>query len=121
MAYRIACNDCNATYVGETERKLNTRFKEHHRSSSPVGHHLEDRRHSVDETSVSVLHKETDWYRRGVAEAIYIQQESPSLNRGRERHLLPAIYNELLPNTMSRDSTSDSHVTGEAHLAVQRS
>ena len=119
VVYRIACNDCDATYVGETERKLNTRFKEHHRSSSPVGQHMEDRRHSVDETSVSVLHKESDWYRRGVAEAIFVQQESPSLNRGRERHILPAIYNELLPS--SRDVTSESHVTGVAHLAVQRS
>ena len=95
------------------ERKLNTRFKEHHRSSSPVGQHMEHRRHSV-----SVLHRETDWYRRGVAEAIYVQQESPCLNRGRERHILPAIYKELLPNTMSRDnSTPDSHVAGEAHVA----
>ena len=61
----------------------------------------------------------TDWYQRGVAEAIYVQQESPSLNRGQEKHILPAIYNELLPNTSSRDSeTSDSHVTGEAKVAV---
>ena len=118
VVYKIACNDCDATYVGETERKLNTRFKEHHRSSSPVGQHMEHRRHSVDEESVSVLHRESDWYRRGVAEAIYVQQESPCLNRGRERHILPAIYKELLPNTMSRDhSTSNGHVTGEAHIA----
>ena len=118
VVYKISCNDCDATYVGETERKLNTRFKEHHRSSSPVGQHMELRRHSVDKESVSVLHRETDWYRRGVAEAIFVQQESPCLNRGRERHILPAIYKELLPNTMSRDdSTPDSHVTGEAHVA----
>ena len=122
VVYKISCNDCDATYVGETERKLNTRFKEHHRSSSPVGQHMELRRHSVDEESVSVLHRETDWYRRGVAEAIFVQQESPCLNRGRERHILPAIYKELLPNTMSRDeSTPDCHVTGEAHTAEQRS
>ena len=112
VMYKIACNDCDATYVGETERKLNTRFKEHHRSSSPVGQHMEHRRHSVDEGSVSVLHRETDWYRRGVAEAIYVQQESPCLN------ILPAIYKELLPNTMSRDnSTPDSYVAGEVHVA----
>ena len=118
VVYKISCNDCDATYVGETERKLNTRFKEHHRSSSPVGQHMEDRRHSVDEESVSVLHRESDWYRRGVAEAIYVQQESPCLNRGRERHTLPAIYKELLPNTMSRDQTTPvGHVTGGVHLA----
>ena len=117
VVYKIACNDCEATYVGETERKLNTRFKEHHRSSSPVGQHVEQRRHSIDEESVSVLHRESDWYRRGVAEAIHIQQESPCLNRGRERHILPAIYKELLPNTTSRDqTTSNGHVTRAAYV-----
>ena len=114
MVYKIACNDCTATYVGETERKLNTRFKEHHRSSSPVGHHMEYRRHSIDEGSVSVLHKESDWYRRGVAEAIHVKQQSPTLNRGRERHVLPAIYNELLSNNLSRDTTS-YHLATVAH------
>ena len=114
VVYKIECQDCTATYVGETERKLSTRFKEHHRSSSPVGLHMEQRRHSFDSESVSVLHKETDWYKRGVAEAIHITRQAPDLNRGRERHTLPKIYQELVPPpaTMSRDhSTSQDHVT----------
>ena len=116
VVYKIACQDCTATYVGETERKLNTRFKEHHRSSSPVGLHMEQRRHSIDNESVSVLHKEADWYKRGVAEAIHIFRESPDLNRGRERHTLPKIYQELMPPppapAESRDQTSSpDHVT----------
>ena len=102
--------------------RINIMFVIQQRNSIPVGQHMELRRHSVDEESVSVLHRETDWYRRGVAEAIFVQQESPCLNRGRERHILPAIYKELLPNTMSRDdSTPDSHATSEAHTAEQRS
>ena len=69
--------------------------KEHH-CSSPVGHHMEYRRHSIDEDSISVLTQEADWFRRGVAEAIHIQREAPTLNQGRERHTLPPIYQELL-------------------------
>ena len=66
--------------------------------------------------SVSVLHKEADWYKRGMAEAIHIFRESPDLNRGRERHTLPKIYQELMPPppapAESRDQTSSSdHVT----------
>ena len=57
------------------EKKLNARFKEHHRSSSPVCHHVDYRRHLIDKESVSVLQQETDWFRRGVGEAIYIQWE----------------------------------------------
>ena len=62
-------------------------------------HHLEYWRHSIDEDSISVLTQEADWFRRGVAEAIHIQREVPTLNRGRERHTLPPIYQELLPAT----------------------
>ena len=114
MVYKIACDGCDASYVGETERKLSTRFKEHHRSSSPVGHHVEFNKHSVSDASVSVLHKESDWFRRGVAEAIHIDQHSPILNRGRERHNLPKIYQQILPtphSALSRDVDYPSHVT----------
>ena len=60
---------------------------------------MDYKRHLIDKESVSILHQETDWFRRGVAEAIHIQREAPTLNRGRERHTLPSIYQELLPAT----------------------
>ena len=44
--------------MGETERRLNARYKEHYSSSSLVGLHMEQRRHSMDDSSVSVLHKD---------------------------------------------------------------
>ena len=111
VVYKIKCNDCPEVYVGETERRLNARYKEHHRSSSTVGLHMEQRRHSIDEDSVAVLHREADWFRRGVAEAVQIQREAPTLNRGRERHILPAIYQELLPQRMPRAGSLDPHVS----------
>ena len=70
---------------------------------------MEQRRHSIDKGSVSVLHKEADWFRRGVAEAVQIQREAPTLNRGRERHILPAIYQELLPLCAPRAGLLDPH------------
>ena len=63
----------------------------------------------MDEASVSVLHREADWFRRGVAEAVQIQREAPALNRGRERHILPAIYQELLPRHAPRAGSLDPH------------
>ncbi len=44
---------------------------------------------------------ETDWFRRGIAEAIYITTERPTLNRDRGRYSLPFIYSQLLS---SRDT-----------------
>ena len=116
VVYKIACNDCTSTYVGETERRLRARVSEHHRASSPVGHHTSFHNHNIDENSVTVLHKESDWFRRGVAEAIHIVKEGPILNRGRERHSLPPIYQTVL----SCDDTTSSpgHMTTEQSESV---
>ena len=110
VVYKISCNDCTSTYVGETERRLRARVNEHHQDSSPVGHHASFNNHHIDDNSVSVLHKESDWFKRGVAEAIHIAKEGPNLNRGRERHSLPPIYQTVL----SCDHTSSpDHMTTE--------
>ncbi len=45
-----------------------------------------------------------DWFRRGIAEAIWIAKESPSLNR--DRGSPPPIYNQLLS---SRDDTETAY------------
>ena len=113
VVYHIKCGDCDYAYVGETERRLSKRIKEHHRSSSPVGHHLIHRKHSISEQDISVLHQESDWFRRGVAEAIHIAQEDPVLNRDRGRHTLPNIYHEVI---LSRDQTSSERSRDDACL-----
>ena len=105
VVYYIQCEDCNASYVGETERRLQKRVTEHHRSSSPVGQHLAEMKHTFSDENVKILHKESNWFRRGVAESIHITEEEPELNRDRGRHTLPAIYREIIK---SRDDTSST-------------
>ena len=83
VVYHIKCDSCDSHYIGETERKLRKRIQEHHRSSSPVGQHNQEMRHSFSEQEVAVLHQESDWFRRGVAESIHIATEGPDLNRDR--------------------------------------
>jgi len=56
-----------------------------HRCSSPIGHHMDYNGHSISEDSVEILRKESDWYKRGVAEAIHIHQRNSlptSIGRG---------------------------------------
>ena len=60
---------------------------------------MEYTKHSVSKENVSVLSREADWSRRGISKAIHIQQEDPTLNRGRERHNLLPIYQEVIPAT----------------------
>ena len=109
VVYHVKCKDCNSHYIGETERKLKKRIHEHHRSSSPVGHHNQETLHTFSEKDVAVLHQESDWFRRGVAESIFIAKEKPDLNRDRGRHTLPVIYREILEIGSCDHSTSWSH------------
>ena len=111
VIYRIKCGECSASYVGETGRQLKDRVAEHHkRTSSPVRKHLAQTDHSFSTDEVSVLHQEPEWFKRGVAEAIHIHRESPSLNRDRGRHHLPAIYREIITSS-SRDTNTLGYVT----------
>ena len=117
VVYKIQCADCDASYVGETERTLKKRVTEHHRSSSPVGHHTSYNHHQFSHSDVSVLHRDADWFRRGVAEAIHITTQRPSLNRDRGRHTLPAIYREILdPRDLSPATGSRGNATTHSHL-----
>ena len=109
VIYQIKCGECEASYVGETGRQLKDRVSEHRKQkSSPIGEHLSQTTHSFSQEDVSVLHHESEWFKRGVAEAIFINRESPSLNRDSGRHNLPAIYREIL-TSKSRGHTG--HVT----------
>ena len=103
---RIQCGDCPAFYVGESDGCLGKRVKEHsyQGSKSAFEEHYQHRRHSmtpackvkIRDSQVKVLHQEPNWFKRGVAESIYIMQEEPTLNRDKGRHTLPEIYRELL-------------------------
>ena len=44
-------------------------------------------------------------------QAVQIQREAPTLNRGREWHILPTIYLELLPTRPSRAGSLDPHLS----------
>ena len=89
--YHVQCGDCINHYVGETERQLKVRVGEHLKNkSSHVCQHLKRMDHTFSPTEdVSVLHTETDWFKRGVAESIHILRKRPTINRDKGRHTLP--------------------------------
>ncbi len=47
--------------------------------------------HSFAPETVTVKRKEKDWFRHGIAEAIWIAKENPSLNRQRQAHFPPSL------------------------------
>ena len=73
-----------ATYIGDTKKALNLRFKEHTNLDKPtgVGDHCRATGHSVSTKNPKVLTQESNWHKRKVKVAIYIKQRLPTMNRG---------------------------------------
>ena len=106
--YQLTCHDCEARYIGETERALKQRHKEHQKDSSPVGHHMGYSKHKVDSQNIRIVDRDNRWFHKGVREAIQIRFRSPTLNRDRVRHNIPSVYNTIV---RSRDTRGSGGVT----------
>ena len=127
--YHITCRDCPASYVGETERVLGKRVEDHTKSTSFAAHcreadhcTLEDGLITINDDQVAVRHTELDWFKRGVAEAIHIDLEKPTLNRDKGRHTLPVIYRELLARDRSgHGAQAHQHSNGKTNQFTRRS
>jgi len=99
VVYQLNCNDCDATYVGETIRSFGTRLKEHKKTSgramTAVGDHCSVYCHSIDVEASKILASEDYETSRKVMEALYIKELRPRMNRD-GGYELPRIYGELL-------------------------
>ena len=98
---QISCEECDATYVGETERSLKARFGEHKRPSSTTSEvskhiHTDNPNHNITLENTKILSVEHKWFERGVKEAIYIRAMNPSLNRDGGRYNLPPVWNNII-------------------------
>ena len=105
VVYQLTCHDCEASYIGETERALKQKLKEHHKDSSPVGHHMGYNNHELDSQNIRIVDRDSRWFQRGVREAIEIR---PTLNPDRGRHNLPSVYNTIV---RSRDTRMTAAVS----------
>ena len=106
--YKIKCEECEATYIGETERSLKSRFNEHRRPSSTISEiskhiHIEHPEHSVELENTEILTTESRWFERGVKEAIYIRALNASLNRDGGRYNLPAVWDNIIKKRLKAD------------------
>ncbi len=68
--YYTPCDIYEASYIGETERSLKSRFMEHRRPSSTTSEasphiHLDELNHQVDIEKVKILAVEPRWFEQG--------------------------------------------------------
>jgi len=79
VVYKISCNNCNASYVGQTKRQLKTRINEHIKNialkeskHSVIIKHILDKNHTINWQNTKILDFESNYFKRLISEMIYI-------------------------------------------------
>ena len=88
VVYKIPCLDCSKTYVGQTGRMLCVRCDEHKKNINlnekyhnvVTKHRINNKndtgfQHNFDWDNIEILHKETNYFKRIIAEMFYIKKE----------------------------------------------
>ena len=88
VVYKIPYLDCSKTYVGQTRRMLFVRCDEHKKNINlnekyhnvVTKHRINNKndtgsQHNFDWDNVEILHKETNFFKRIIAEMFYIKKE----------------------------------------------
>ena len=97
--YKIKCTDCQASYIGETDRNLKTRLTEHKRvtRNGDVNNHIAKHHrltnHAIDWDSAQCVTYSTNYFQRLTLESWFTNLEQTPLNRCQQ---LPAPYKRLI-------------------------
>ena len=83
VVYKIQCPGCPSSYVGQTVRHLQRRFREHLGNSGIMRKHFDHCQPSyhVSDEIVSILCKSTSIAKLLTLEALFINQIKPDLNK----------------------------------------
>ena len=108
VVYKISCDDCEASYVGQTKRKLSTRLHEHisdikKNTGSPtvITDHRINFDHNFKWNDVRILDCESSYNKRLVSEMIHIKRQKQGLNRQNDTESLPDTYLQIIQSLSS--------------------
>jgi len=87
VVYKILCNNCDASCVGQTKRQLKTRINKHVKNikdkeskHSVISKHMLENNYSFDWQNIKILDFEPNYYKRIVSEVIHIKTQGNGLN-----------------------------------------
>ena len=82
VVYKISCPRCKSSYVGQTTRHLQQRFKEHVGNKGPIKSHFANCGISPTDDDIVILGKpKRGEYRLLTLEALFIKECAPVLNK----------------------------------------
>ena len=103
VVYKIRCNDCDASYVGQTKRQLGTRIKEHKNNFkqqnsklSVISQHRLEKNHEIKWNEIEILDTEPNFHKRLISEMIHIKTQKNGLNIMEDIEPLNPMYFPLL-------------------------
>ena len=82
VIYHYQCPhiQCSSSYIGESDRSLGERVKEHLKAPSPIHLHSATMGHPLDPNQFNIIHKEVQSQSRTIKEAMFIcVQDPPSI------------------------------------------
>ena len=93
VVYKFICAGCNSCYIGETERHLSTRIKEHLTTDkkSHVYKHLQDSsrcKELSDSSCFSILDTASTSFQLKIKEGLHIKWEKPGLNKQVKHYIM---------------------------------
>ena len=100
VVYKITCNVCESTYVGQTVRHLTARFREHRTNEGPVKAHMVGCGTELRDDDIQILKEVVDSAKLLTEEALHIKEIKPEINKKEEfrsrklniKWLLDSIY-----------------------------
>ncbi len=122
IVYKIPCDSCDKSYIGETGRKFKIRMKEHQdeaeeasnkhftraqrkasestQNKSAITDHVAATNHTISWNESKILARESNRTRRWIRESIHIIKESGhTINRDFGNYQLPKVYHSLIKRT----------------------
>ncbi|KYN12201.1 hypothetical protein ALC57_15633 [Trachymyrmex cornetzi] len=101
--YKIECENCDASYVGQTKRRLGTRIKEHKSdirrntgSPSVITDHRVEFDHNFKWDDVRILDNESSYNKRLLSEMIHIKRQKHGINKMKDTESLPDLYSDII-------------------------
>ncbi len=132
IVYKIPCNSCSQTYIGETGRLFRYRRGEHQSEAeevtdkhytrsqrkvsestlnkSAITDHMSQNNHIMNWEGSKILSREDNTFRRGVREAIHIWKDRQTvMNRDQGRYKLSKVFNPILSPGVKRQKSNSTH------------
>jgi len=114
VVYKIDCGDCDASYVGQTGRRLATRLREHQlniNKSSDLLSVVSNHRllgHDFKWEDTAILDEEPSYKKRLVSEMLHICQQKNSLNIQNDTVFLDDSYLPIINKCATLSNSLDS-------------